>query len=697
MRGNQNKRSLMYFVEPRGIAVVGASQGDERAGSRALDILLKFGYPGKVYPVSRSSEVLQGIVCYRSVTDVPDPVDLAVICVGTQHVPQALIECGQRGIPAAVIFAAGFSGGDESTRRNLEVLADAQRTSGVRVIGPNTIGIRSVGQRTWVTFAHDIEGGVTPGGVAVIAQSGGLGVYFGSAYLRRRGVGTRYLFDTGNELDVDAAEVLDYLADDPEVSCFALILEGSRDGRRLLRAVERARAQGKPVVFLKSGKSMAASAQVSSHTGAIASDAHLFESAMRSAGAIVARNETEFIDVLDILDAQCVPPGRRLGVVTPSGGFGILAIDAADECGLKFPYPLVPPTAEEGIELSSGALTNPFDYTSLSGARPGTLPTALRWMGRQPNIDALVVWIAYARMGEASCNEFYEIILNASTSTSKPIYVCGMTTPEFKRTLRHLGVVLFEEPSRLLRAIGLTAPTDGNGADNEVDSIQSIQKGDARVVVGSMSRQLLPGIEHTEVVEISNVDAAIRICEEWGEAIFKVESPLVAHKSEAGLVSSFVDSEHAASAFATLLEARARLGDAGTPITAQRHEVGIELAIGAYIDPSLGPAVMVAMGGIYIEVLRDAAVGLAPIDQTAAERLIMSLRGAPILTGIRGREASDVGAAARALVELSEFISMNSNEWESVEINPLIVRGNGLGAVAVDTLLVPAIGRTRFQ
>jgi acyl-CoA synthetase (NDP forming) len=450
--------------------------------------------------------------------------------------------------------------------------------------------------------------------------------------------------------------------------------------------VERARSFEKPVVFLKSGQSTSASAQVSSHTGAIASDARLFETAMVSAGAIVVRNETEFVDTLDVLDARRVPRGRRLGIVTPSGGFGILAIDASEEFGLAVPPPMDPPTPEEAVELASGALTNPFDYTSLSAARPDTLATALRWMVRQPNVDILVVWTAYARMAEEQCEQFESIIVDLLAHTDKPVFVCGMTLPEYKSRLRNLGVVLFEEPSRLLRVLSLVTHA---GAVAEKVREPQILSGTANVIVGAEAKELLPGIEHVETVEIADAKAAVRLCEVWGEAIFKVESSHVAHKSEAGLVSDFVDGRQAAAAFEKLLAARAISGADDTPITAQKREVGVELAIGAYMDPAFGPAVMVAMGGIYVEIMNDAAVALAPLTQSAAEELILSLRGASILTGARGRAANDVRAAARSLVELSEFISEHGREWESVEINPLIVREDGGGAVAVDTLFVP--------
>jgi acyl-CoA synthetase (NDP forming) len=261
-----------------------------------------------------------------------------------------------------------------------------------------------------------------------------------------------------------------------------------------------------------------------------------------------------------------------------------------------------------------------------------------------------------------------------------------MTLPEYKSRLRNLGVVLFEEPSRLLRVLSLVTHA---GAVAEKVREPQILSGTANVIVGAEAKELLPGIEHVETVEIADAKAAVRLCEVWGEAIFKVESSHVAHKSEAGLVSDFVDGRQAAAAFEKLLAARAISGADDTPITAQKREVGVELAIGAYMDPAFGPAVMVAMGGIYVEIMNDAAVALAPLTQSAAEELILSLRGASILTGARGRAANDVRAAARSLVELSEFITEHGREWESVEINPLIVREDGGGAVAVDTLFVP--------
>lgn len=679
--------TLTPFFAPRGIAVVGASDGHERAGARALFNLPHFGYPGAVYPVTRSHSELLGYPCYASVLDVPDPVDLAVICVSAERTPQALREVGERGIRAAVVFAAGFGGDSEAGQRLQRELVAAQRESGVRVIGPNTIGIRVVQAGVFATFAHDIEGGVTPGNVAMIAQSGGLGVYFGSAYLRRREVGTRYLVDTGNELDVGSADVLEYIAQDPNVSCVGLILEGSHDGRRLAAAVRTSVEAGKPVVFLKTGRSAASATHVASHTGALAGSTQLFEAALREAGAEVVDDEVALVDALTIHDAGKAPSGRRLGVVTPSGGYAILTIDAAERFGMELPEPARPPTSEQQDHLRSGTLANPYDYTSIGAAGEQTLKTSIEWMLGQPNVDAVLLWQAYSLLLEDRRQQLEDALTAVLPSVDKPLFGCGITTPEFEVRLRELGVLWFEEPTRLVRAVSIVAP---RGSRSEAVDTESPDA--TTVVAGARARELLRGIEHVTTVEVASAEEAVSRCREWGRAVLKVESDRFPHKTELGLVTGPVDAAAAAEAFETLVAARLACGDTMAAIVAQPFERGAELALGAYLDPTFGPAVMVASGGIFLEVMRDVVFAVAPVDEDHARRLILSLRGAPLLVGERGRPPADVDAAARALVALSEFIAEAGGRFQSVDVNPLKVRRKGRGAVAVDALLVPASG-----
>ncbi|BCB90029.1 hypothetical protein Psuf_073420 [Phytohabitans suffuscus] len=420
---------MREFFEPTGVAVIGANDGNSTAGARTLLNLRERGYPGRIHPVSRRHRELHGLPAYPSVLDVPDPVELAVVAVSAEATPAAVRECGERGIRAAVLFAAGLDG---ETARGRELRAELRAACaryGVRVVGPNTVGIRLVQKGMFATFAHDLEGGLLPGSVAVVAQSGGIGVYLGSAYLKRRLAGTRYLVDTGNEFDVSAAEVVEYVADDPEVSCVGLILEGARDGRRLARAVRRAVGAGKPVVFFKVGRSAAAERHIASHTGALASSAELFDVALRDAGAAIAHDEATFVDALVIHDAKRAPRGRRLGVVTPSGGYAILTIDAAERFDMDLPAPVVEPTAAQAPALRSGEFANPFDWAARGAAQERTRPVAIRWMLDQPNVDAVLLWEAYS-MEMPERRELIDAALTeALPGADKPLFICGIATP----------------------------------------------------------------------------------------------------------------------------------------------------------------------------------------------------------------------------------------------------------------------------
>lgn len=677
-------RGLTGFFAPRGIAIIGASDQEGRVGTRAVANLPRFGYSGSVHPVNPRSDEVMGYRCYHSIAEVPDPVDLAIVCVSSARVPDALRECGARGIPAAVVFAAGFGQATSESRRLQAELEAAQRESGVRVLGPNTIGTRLVQTGVFATFAHDVEGGVTPGSVAVIAQSGGLGVYFGSAFLRRFGVGTRYLVDTGNELDVTAAEVLEYVVSDDAVSCVGLILEGAKDGRRLMRAVSAAVQAGKPVVFLKTGRSDAASAHVASHTGALVGSSALFDQALQKAGAHVAADELDFTDALRIFEAGVAPNGRRLGVVTPSGGYAILTIDAAERYGMTVPSPATAPPPEAEADLASGALTNPFDYTSISAAAPGTLKSAVTWIASQPNIDAVLVWQAYSLL-HADRRLQLEDAVEAASSYGVPLFGCGIASAECEARLRELGMLWFDEPTRLVRAVSLTAPP----AEPAAFTPPVHHAAEHAVVVGDDARALLVGIPHVHSVRVADADTAQALSERFSRVVLKVESAQHPHKTELGLVEGPVTAPDVRAAFERILVAREAAGASDSPVVLQACESGVELALGGYHDPVFGASVMVAMGGVYLEVMQDVAVATAPVSEAEARELILSLRGAPLLLGARGRPPADVDAAARVLVALSEFMATSAGRWDSVDVNPLMVREHGLGAVAVDVLLVP--------
>lgn len=681
---------LQPFFAARGIAVLGASADPLRTGGRTLAILSMTGFAGAIHPVNPSQSSINGLRCYADIADVPSPLDLAIICLAAPRVPDAIRACARRGIRAAVVFADGFS--DPALGEELRAaLRDARALSGLRMVGPNTVGVRCVNDGVYATFATDIGTGGLPGSIATIGQSGGLTVYFGSAYLQRRGIGSKYIIDTGAEFDVDSADGLEFVAEDPEITCAALILEGCRDGARLLRAVDRMVARGKQVVFWKTGRSRAGLEQVASHTGALAGEARVFESALRDHGAIVVDDEIELVDCLTIAAARRLPKGRRLGVVTPSGGYAIATLDAAERFGMEVPQPATPPTIGQRQAMGGVALHNPLDYSGSVATGPSAERAALEWMAAQPNLDAILLWQAYGNLNPRRRESLRATMDALSVQTDKPIFGCGVTTAAFEEELRERGVLWFEEPTRLVRALSLVAPPAPVRA---AVSPATAKPADARAIVaGGEARRILaavldlPPVETIEVASEEELQRCSGIDTKW---FLKLETETLPHKTELGLVQGPLAAADLLRAYGGLAAKQASIP--GSRIVLQPAESGVELAFGMMHDPVFGTTVMVATGGIFLEVLGDAAFALAPIDAERAKRLILGLKGAPLLLGARGKPLADIDAAAAALAGLSVFAAEQGAAYREIDINPVIVRPQGQGVVAVDALLVRRTG-----
>jgi acyl-CoA synthetase (NDP forming) len=679
-------RDLSAFFVPRTVAVIGASADRSRAGGRVLQTLATAGYPGRVIPVNPNQTVINDLPCHPSILAVPEPVDLVAICVPAERVPDIIRDCGNAGVRGAVVFADGFR--DEALRAALvEALAEARAKSGLRAIGPNTIGIRHSESRAYVTFSSATESELMPGPIATIAQSGGMSGVLGVTQLRRRGLGPRCVIDTGNEFDVDVADCIDYIAEDEGTTCISVLAEGARDGRRLADAIRHATERGKHVVFLKTGRSAAALDQVASHTGALAGRAELFDAAMRDAGACVVRDEMELMDAVVLHGFNRVPKGRRLGAVTPSGGYAILAVDAAEQFGMEFPPPVIAPTSEQREQVKLGTFDNPFDMSSMISSGPRGLETSLHWMASQPNIDAILLWQAAILDNSGPQPRVLAALADLVAHTDKPVFVCGLTTPEFEARLRDIGILWFEEPTRLVRALSVVAP---DAAPRDVPAASVTRR---RVVTGSRARDALadlPDLPHVPTVSVTDAASAQRAMQALGadRVILKIESEHIAHKTEFGFVSGPIAAAEVARIFAALEKARESSTDPSASIVLQPLERGIELALGAYVDPAFGPSVMVAFGGIYLEILRDAQFAPAPVTEQQACDMVQRLKAAEMLRGARGRPPADIDAVARAIAALSRFIAENAHRYTEIDVNPLFVRAAGRGVVAVDALLV---------
>ena len=679
---------LGVLLAPQSVAIIGASADANKAGAKVLRSMKATGYGGRIHLVNPTQQRIADAPCYPTVEAVPEPVDLAAICVPAVHVPDVIRACGRAGVRAAIVYAEGFqSAPDRAALR--AALTEAHASSGLRMLGPNTLGIRNSASWSYITFSWRWSERRPPGTVATISQSGGMGSVFGKAALRLRGLGPRYVIDTGNEFDVTAAECIEYVALDPVVTCIAVVIEGCHDGQRLVDAVRHARALQKPVVFLKSGRSQAALEQVASHTGALAGRAEVFDAVLRDAGACLVQDEGELLDAVMLHGAQRVPKGRGLGVVTPSGGYGILNCDAAARFGMDLPVPSVAMTVEQKKVFAGAHLSNPFDMSAGVGGGTERWLAALYWMASQPGIDALLVWMATMLTDKGEQDMLYPVVEEAVRHVRQPLFICGLSTPDIEQKLRDIGVLVFNEPTRLVKALSLVAPRalPSMPAPPAPHAVKSPAR---RLITGAAARALLAGIPHVTTHVVDSVDAchgAMRALKA-DKVVLKVESQSIAHKTEMGLVSEPLLAGELSAAFEKMCAARSVCGDADAPIVMQTFERGVELALGGFVDAVFGPVVMVAAGGIYLEITRDTTFAQAPVSKAKAMEMLLSLKAAPILAGARGKGPADIDAAADAVAAFSEFFAAHAERYGEVDINPLMVRAAGRGVVAVDALLV---------
>lgn len=681
--------TLDALFDPKSVAIVGASEEPTRAGGRIVGYMADNGYAGRLHYVNPTRSTLRGRPCYPTIADVPEPVDLALIVLGADRVPEAVADCAKSGARAAVVFATGFA---EAGAAGIELqsrLAAGLRGTRMRLLGPNTAGVRRTDIGLFGEQGTNLGTvGYRAGSVAMISQSGALGGYFGSTYLLHQlGVGSRYFVDTGNEVDVDVADCVEHISRDEAVSCVAMILESCRDGRKLAAAVRSARERGRPVLCLKVGRTAAGIDAARSHTAAMASRTELLEAELAAAGAFVTRDEVQLADALLLHSTGAVPRGRRLGIVTPSGGFGVMALDLASELGVELPD-IARPTDGALVRSGLGAMSNPLEVAAL--AAPGTdlLEASLRHVGAQPTVDAVVLWHPHRLLLVGEQEGHVAALRRAREAGGKPHFHCGIAPAEVKARLQAAGIVSFDSPTRLMRAVAAVAPAAPAAVAAKAAGRYADDGGTVMPADEARERLLGAGIAFVETVVVRDARDAAAVHERWGRPVMlKLETSAATHKTERGLAIGPLSGASIPAAFARLAGSETARLDPAARVVAQPYETGIELALGAYVDPAFGPSVMAAHGGIFVEVLKDAAFAAAPIGRSRALALLGSLRISPALLGARGRPA-DLEAAADALVALSRFIAAAGDPGLSVDVNPLIVRAHGAGAVAVDARIV---------
>ncbi len=689
---------LHTFFHPRGVAVIGASSKPNKLSYGVLHNLATHGYDGPIYPVNPKGDQILGLAVYPTVADVPDPVDLAVIILPPQLSIQTLQACGERGIEAAVVVASGFgelgAGGEEREAK----LLDVARRYGMRVIGPNCIGVLDTTTRVDTTFLTAMP---KQGGIGFASHSGA--ICGGTVdWANTVGFGFSRIISLGNQVDVTMADALASLAADPQTKIAVAYVEGLPNGRQFVN-VARDLTEEKPLVVIKAGRTPSGTRAVASHTGALAGEARAFEAACRRAGAIQVEDLEALIDASLALAYRQPLPGPGIALLTNAGGPGAVAADALDRQGLG----LVDLSDETQAQLREvcppGTMTgNPIDM--LGGAEPDHYQTALDVLFHASEVDGiLVTFVPQAltsppeiagAVGDVASLPSSDI--EAAADAQKPIVCCiygGDRIHEAATMLHERAVPHYLTPARAAFGLGVLRRYHQIAAREKVEpaSLVDVDRERSRDILNTApGGQILDahaGAELASAYGLSvppsdlaeTAEEAAAAAERMGYPVaLKRVAPDVVHKSDVGGVAlSLQDAGAVQKAFREIVKRGERA------FIQKMAPAGLEVIVGAQRDRQFGPLVMVGLGGVYVEVLEDVAFRLAPLGEAEAREMVMETAAGRLLGGVRGQPRRDVDAVVDAIRRVGQLM-MDHTGIAEIDLNPLIVGEAGEGAWAVD-------------
>lgn len=676
---------LGHFSAPKSVAIIGASGNPDKIGGRPIAFLKRAGYAGRIIPVNPRSEEIQGIPAVASLRDADDAAELAVIALAAKFVPNAIRDCIATGVKAAIILSSGVEGDDAQA-----AFQEAQ-SAGLRLVGPNSLGTFSALSGTFTTFATALDGSwPREGKIAIVSQSGAFGSYL-YALIDLAGGGISHFFATGNEQDVSTADLVAELSRDDETDVIVLANEGIKDGRGLLDAIRIARKAGKSVIALKTGRSDAGRQAAATHTGSLAGEDKVYDAAIRQAGAIRAYGLEEAADIAVGLTRRPRMAGSRLGVVTTSGGIGVLLSDIADEAGLDMPPLPVNAVSEIAEFLPFAEGVNPVDSSTQILSDMSLFEKLLSTTINSGAFDGLVIFLAHIGRNDAHFATVSKGILSASEKfPDVPIVVSMVATNANRRVLEDAGIPVFEEPARAVRLLaGLRSAEASAVVDASTEILPPPPEGGALNETSAAAWLEEIGIPMAVQKHAADEDAAVAAAEAMGyPVVLKISSPDILHKSDVGGVKLNINDQGALrAAFKQVMDATTNaIPEAsidGVTVAKQVQE-GPELILGTTIDPDFGPVVMVGIGGTTAELYKDVTFRVAPFDRAEARAMLTELRGHELLNGFRQFQPADHEALAGMLERVSKVIFGLRDKRIGIEINPVRISGRdpiGLDAV----------------
>jgi len=693
-------RSLDALFAPKSVAIIGASSDQRRFGGRPIQYLLEAGFEGGIYPVNPVRDEIQGLKAFKSINDVPGHVDLAMLAIGADVTQQTVEDCIARGVKAAICYGAGFAevGGEGEIRQ--AKLVETARAGGLRLLGPNCMGALNARTKFYGTFASALEDGVPEAGrIAIASQSGGYGGYL-LRHLFLRGLGVSQWVTTGNEADIDVGEALHWMAGQEDNDVLVAYIEGLRSRGSLIRALRRARENKKPIVVMKVGRTAEGSAAAASHTASLTGQDNVYDALFEEYGVYRARTTDELLDVSYALSRRSLPKGPRVGVISISGGVGVQIADFVSDAGLTMGQ--VPEATQDKLRalVPHCSPRNPIDMTGLVTTNHDIMEKTLDAVFEANAFDATLIFLGITGAAPSMARPLQQAIANAhARSPDQLVFVSVTCPPEMMREYDAKGMFAFEDPSRAVNALSAlwrfheTFDSD-IAAPLALPAVEPLELPEDGKLNEAAAKALLAehGVRSPREAVAKDAAEAARLAANIGFPVaVKVVSPDILHKTEVGGVAlRLADAAAVEAAVSRMTETIPQhLPDARIDgyLVSEMVTGGVECILGISQDEAFGPVVTFGLGGTLVELLKDTVCALAPVSVEQARAMIGKVRTAPLLTGYRGGPRHDIEALAQAISGLSILAAQHEGTITTIEVNPLVVRPDGGGVIALDAVI----------
>lgn len=689
---------LDVLFAPRSVAVIGASSDQRRFGGRPIQYLLEAGFDGPVYPVNPGRPAIQGLKAFPSIRDIGAPVDCALLAVGADVTQATIEDCIAVGVKSAILYGAGFAETGAEGQARQDLLVATARAAGLRLLGPNCMGLMNPHARFYGTFASALEEGIpAPGKIAVASQSGGYGGYL-MKHLFRRGLGISAWVTTGNEADVDIGDALHWMAGQDESEILLAYIEGLRDSAKLIAALDHARRANKPVVMMKVGRTAEGSAAAASHTASLTGADDIYDAVLDHYGVHRARTTDELLDIAYALSKGRMPKGRRVGVISISGGVGVQCADFISDAGLAMG--VVPPATQAALKalVPHCSPANPIDMTGLVTTNHDIMEKTLDAVFESGAFDATLIFLGIAGAAPSMARPLQQAISNAhARAPDQLVFVSVTADAEMVREYDAKGLLAFEDPSRAIAALAALSRYRETFAEALPEPVAVPPA--APLTIGTrlneaQAKALLAqaGVPSPkEGLAADPAEAAALAAQIGFPVVVKVVSADILHKTEVGGVAlGLVSVEAVHAAVAAMAESiPQKLPDAKIEgyLVSEMVSGGVETIVGIHHDEAFGPVLTFGLGGTLVELLKDTVCALAPVSEAQVLAMIGKLKTAPLLTGWRGSPRHDIEALAAAVSNLSILAVQHADTLSTIEVNPLVVRPGTAGVVALDAVI----------